>query len=229
MSNKSEIGEGVRILPFENGGMAGFVPIERRKAVELLLEQISEITHGVVLNRIKPKVQNEGVEYPILSISQLLDEENGIQDYEVPSVFVDKKKVKNLNLARENSIVIGLTSFHQAAVLGKQHVGKVIPSNFVSIKFHDGIMDPYYFAWYFNEHPEIKRQRLIAIQGNSSVKVLSIHMIRQLMIDCPDLSTQMSIGKLYHYQKRRQLLLMEKIRLEKSVLTEELKQHLENL
>ena len=69
------------------------VPIERRKAVELLLEQISEITHGVVLNRIKPKVQNEGVEYPILSISQLLDEENGIQDYEVPSVFVDKKQI----------------------------------------------------------------------------------------------------------------------------------------
>ena len=54
-------------------------------------EQISQITHGVVLNRIKPKVQSEGVEYPILSISQLLDEENGIRDYEVPSVFVDKK------------------------------------------------------------------------------------------------------------------------------------------
>ena len=60
--------------------------------MELLLEQISQITHGVVLNRIKPKVQSEGVEYPILSISQLLDEENGIRDYEVPSVFVDKKK-----------------------------------------------------------------------------------------------------------------------------------------
>ena len=87
--------------------------------MELLLEQISQITHGVVLNRIKPKVQSEGIEYPILSISQLLDEENGITDYEVPSVFVDKKKVGNLNLAREHSIVIGLTSFHRAAVLEK--------------------------------------------------------------------------------------------------------------
>ncbi len=37
---------------------------------------------------------------------------------------------------------------------------------------------------------------MIAIQGNSSVKVLSVHMIRQLMIECPNLSTQMSIGKL---------------------------------
>ena len=187
--------------------------------MELLLEQISQITHGVVLNRIKPKVQSEGVEYPILSISQLLDEENGIRDYEVPSVFVDKK-----NLAKEHSIVIGLTSFHWAAVLEKQHEGKIIPSNFVSIEFHNGIMDPYYFAWYFNEHPEIKLQRSIAIQGNSSVKVLSIHMIRQLMIECPDLATQMSIGKLYYYQKRKQLLLMEKMKLEKSVLSEEMRQ-----
>ncbi len=197
--------------------------------MELRLEQISKITHGVVLNRIKPKAAGDGEVYPILSISQLLDEEEGITDSEVPTVLVDRKKIKNLNLARENSIVIGLTSFHHAAVLGKKHVGKVIPSNFVSIEFNDGIMDPYYFAWYFNEHPDIRKQRLIAIQGNSSVKVLSIHMIRELIIDCPDLSTQMSIGKLYYYQKQRQLLMMEKLRLERSVLTEEMKQHLEQI
>ena len=162
--------------------------------MELLLEQISQITHGVVLNRIKPKILSEGEEYPILTISQLIDEENGVWDYEVPTALVDRKKTKNLNLAKEHSIVIGLTSFHRAAVLEKQHEGKIIPSNFVSIEFQNGIMDPYYFAWYFNEHPEIKRQRMIAIQGNSSVKVLSVHMIRQLMIECPNLSTQMSIG-----------------------------------
>ena len=135
----------------------------------------------------------------------------------------------HLNLAKEHSIVIGLTSFHRAAVLEKQHEGKIIPSNFVSIEFHNGIMDPYYFAWYFNEHPEIKEQRNIAIQGNSSVKVLSIHMIRQLAVECPDLSTQMTIGKLYYYQKRKQLLLREKMKLESSVLSEEMMQHLKQL
>ncbi len=197
--------------------------------MELQLDKISTITHGVVLNRIKPKVPSQGIEYPILSISQLLDEDNGIHDYEVPTALVEPKKVKSLNLARENSIVIGLTSFHQAAVLGKQHEGKIIPSNFVSIEFRNGIMDPYYFAWYFNEHPHIKKQRLIAIQGNSSVKVLSIHMIRQLVIDCPDLATQMAVGQLYSCQKRKQLLTMERLRLERSVLTEEMKQHLEGL
>lgn len=194
--------------------------------MELLLEQISQITHGVVLNRIKSKVPTEGIQYPILSISQLLDEENGIMNTEVPTVFVNQSKVGNLNLAKEHSIVIGLTSFHRAAVLEKHHEGKVIPSNFVSIEFHNGIMDPYYFAWYFNEHPEIQKQKEMAIQGNSSVKVLSIHMIRQLMIECPDLATQMSIGKLYYYQKRKQLLMLEKMRLENSVLTEEMMNHL---
>ena len=85
--------------------------------MELLLEQISQITHGVVLNRIKPKILSEGEEYPILTISQLIDEENGVWDYEVPTALVDRKKTKNLNLAKEHSIVIGLTSFHRAAVL----------------------------------------------------------------------------------------------------------------
>lgn len=55
------------------------------------LEQISQITHGVVLNRIKPKILSEGAEYPILTISQLIDEENGVWDYEVPTALVDKK------------------------------------------------------------------------------------------------------------------------------------------
>ena len=201
----------------------------RGSRVELRLEQISKITHGVVLNRIKSKIQNEGIEYPILTISQLIDEENGVSDYEISSVFVDPKKVGNLNLVKEHSVVIGLTSFHRAVVLEKQHVGKIITSNFVSIEFRDGIMDPYYFAWYFNEHPEIEKQRLIAIQGNSSVKVLSIHMIRRLSIVCPDLSTQMAIGKLYYYQNRKQLLLMEKLRLEKAVRSEEIMQRLKML
>ena len=74
--------------------------------LEFLLEQISQITHGVVLNRIKPKILSEGAEYPILTISQLIDEENGVWDYEVPTALVDKKKVKNLNLAKEHIIVI---------------------------------------------------------------------------------------------------------------------------
>ncbi len=111
--------------------------------MEFLLEQISQITHGVVLNRIKPKILSEGAKYPILTISQLIDEENGVWDYEVPTALVDKKKVKNLkNLAKEHSIVIGLTSFHRAAVLEKQHEGKIIPSNFVSIEFQNGIIGP---------------------------------------------------------------------------------------
>ncbi len=195
--------------------------------MKLSLEQISHITHGVVLNRVKTDKPEKGTVYPVLSISQLLDEERGVFDAEIPKIIVKKEKENNLNLARERSVVIGLTSFHKAHVLEKKHEGKIISSNFVSLQFIDGIMDPYYFAWYFNEHPEMKRQKEMAIQGNSSVKVLSIHMIRKLMVECPDLSTQLSIGKLYYYQKRKQSLLLKKMRLEEEVLTEELIRQLE--
>jgi hypothetical protein len=54
-------------------------------------------------------------------------------------------------------------------------------------------------------------------------------MIRQLPIECPVLSIQMSIGKLYYYQKRKELLLNEKLKLENDVLSEELMRYLKEL
>ena len=39
----------------------------------------------------------------------------------------------------------------------------------------------------------------------------------------------MAIGKLYYYQNRKQLLLMEKLRLEKAVRSEEIMQRLKML
>jgi hypothetical protein len=39
----------------------------------------------------------------------------------------------------------------------------------------------------------------------------------------------MSIGKLYYYQKRKEVLLMEKMRLEEAILTEEMMHYLEKI
>ena len=103
-----------------------------------------------------------------------------------------------------------LKSFREKAALRRASSGS--PRSFAMPALRDG--------------PVMK---MVSSRGNVRPRHLMRLMLLKGMIDCPDLSTQMSIGKLYHYQKQRQLLLMEKIRLEKSVLTEELKQHLENL
>lgn len=187
------------------------------------LGKIGMINHGVVLNRVKPKGTEKSEQFPVLTIKQLLLEEEGELLESPVFMTAGESKKSSLRFAREGTIVIGLTSFHRAAVLGKKHEGLVIPSNFLILEFPGGIMDPNYFAWYFNEHPQMKKMREIAIQGDGKVKVLSIQVVRKLTIECPDLVTQMSIGNLYSLQKEKERLWKEKLRLEMAVLTEEMK------
>lgn len=182
------------------------------------LGKIGSITHGVVLNRVKSKDPERTSFHPLLTISRLLQEEEGLtpdQDMDFP---VAADRVSGLKLAKEGMIVIGLTSFHKAAVLTKDHEGMIISSNFLILEFPGGIMDPHYFAWYFNEHPEMKKMRETVINGEGKVKVLSIRLIRELKIHVPDLVTQMAIGNLYSLQVKKERLWKEKLRLEKEML-----------
>ncbi|MDO4555253.1 MAG: hypothetical protein Q4B70_08940 [Lachnospiraceae bacterium] len=188
------------------------------------LGKIGSFTHGAVLSRIKPKGTEEGIELPVLTIRQLLLEEEGESPEQQAYTKVSQKKRNALPLAREGMIVIGLTSFHKAVVLTAQHKDLIIPSNFLILEFPGGIMDANYFAWYFNEHPGMKQMCQIAIQGDSKVKVLSIHVIRKLTIDCPDLVTQMAVGNLYRLQRQKDRLWKEKLRLEMRILTEQMRQ-----
>lgn len=57
------------------------------------------------------------------------------------------------------------------------------------------------------------------MNGEGKVKVLSIRLIRELMIQVPDLVTQMAIGNLYSLQSQKECLWKEKLRLEKEILT----------
>lgn len=183
------------------------------------LGKIGSISHGVVLNRVKSVGHDESESYPLLTISRLLQEEEGLlpeQDINFP---VAKNKVSGLKVAKEGMIVIGLTSFHKAAVLTKAHEGMIISSNFLVLEFPGGIMDPHYFAWYFNEHPDMKKMRETVIHGEGKVKVLSIRLIRELQIQIPDLVTQMVIGNLYALQTGKERLWKEKLRLEKDILS----------
>lgn len=186
------------------------------------LGKISTITHGVVLNRVKAKEGEKEERFPLLTIRQLLLEEEGELPEETAYMTAASQKVSSLRFAKKGTIVIGLTSFHQAAVLCDTHEGMVIPSNFLILEFPGGVMDPYYFAWYFNEHPEMKQLRKIAIQGDNKVKVLSIQVIRKLTIECPDLVTQMAIGNLYRLQMEKERLWKEKLRLERMILSEKM-------
>lgn len=183
------------------------------------LGKIGSIKQGVVLSRVKGRNGEPEKVFPLLTIGRLLQEEEGIPAEGQTEVSVAQSKESNLKLAREGMILIGLTSFHRAAVLTKEQEGMVIPSNFLILEFPGGIMDAHYFAWYFNENPRMKEQKSRIIHGEGKVKVLSIQEIRQMEVEIPDLVTQMAIGNLYSLQQKKSRTWKKILRMEMQDLT----------
>ena len=188
--------------------------------MKVQLGKFGEIKQGVVLNRIKPKEGEKAKLYPLLTISRLLQEEEGIYMEEQQMIEVSPNKTDSLRIAKEGMIVIGLTSFHKAVVLTKEKEGMIIPSNFLILEFPGGIMDAHYFAWYFNESPYQYMIKNSIIHGEGKIKVLSIQQIRNMEIEIPDLVTQMAVGKLYSLQLQKARLLKQILRKEMADLTD---------
>ena len=134
---------------------------------------------------------------------------------ESKTVSVSQETFDKSLLSKENVVVIGLT-VHRAYVIEKHHVGKIIPSNFAYLYLDESKIDLNYFTWYFNEHPNIKRQLQVATQG-SIIMALSVQMLRELEIDLPSMETQRKLGKIYELRHRKEKALYEKNILEKDL------------
>lgn len=180
------------------------------------IADIGNVIHGVTLSRIDPKALEESETYKLFTIQELNEEmsmhPNKIEDKEIE---VSKERFDSLYLAKDNMVIIGLTSFKAIAVTHKQ-VGKVISSNFAFIDLDVSKVDPAYFSWYFNEHSNIEKQLQIAMQG-TIIRALSVQMLRELEIILPPLDVQRAIGKVYVLKKRKEKLLYEKNILEEQL------------
>lgn len=192
------------------------------------ISDIGNVVHGVTLSRVEPKPLEEKVTYSLFTIQELNEELSkfNIEFYE-KTVEVSKEKFDKTYLAKDNMVIIGLNSFKSVAV-NENIVGKVIPSNFAFIELDTGKVDPTYFSWYFNEHPDIERQLKIAMQG-TILRALSVQMLRELNIILPPINVQKKIGRIYILQKKKEKLLYEKSileeRLYKGIIIEKLKQY----
>ena len=173
------------------------------------LENLGTVSHGITLSRVKPKSLDEAVRFKLFTM-QDLSKETGQYGLNVEESYTDVSKNKfDMNLlSKENLIIIGLTSY-KAIVIRKKHINKVIPSNFVTVELDFNKVYPSYFTWYFNEHPEIKKQLQTAMQG-SIIKALSVQMLRDLEIKLPSLKSQEIIGKTYELKSRKEKLLFKK-------------------
>lgn len=181
------------------------------------LEKLGKVNHGLTTSRITAKPDEQREEIPLFTI-QDLNIEMGSYDLksEGKTITVSKNNFDKNLLSRENAIVVGLT-VHRACVIEKHHVGKIIPSNFAYMYLDESKIDSNYFTWYFNEHPNIKRQLQIAMQGAMGIKALSVQMLRELEIELPSIEIQRKLGKIYELRRRKEKALYEKNALEKDL------------
>ena len=186
------------------------------------IEDIGDVTVGVILSRIKAKPGEEYIKYPVFTI-QDLNKETGDYDVkeDVNKVELNPVKYNCELLSRKDMIVIGITSY-KAFVIDENYTGRVIPSYFAIVDLDKERIDPYYFTWYFNEGDSIKRQLKVAKQG-SSLMALSVQMLRELEIDLPSMEIQKKIGKVYYLRKLKEKKVYEKGILERNLINSLLK------
>lgn len=154
------------------------------------IDNIGSVTHGVTLSRIQAKSYDDFDTYKVFTMQDLSHEtgQYSIKE-EIQKVNICKNKFDSSFLSKINMVVIGLTSY-KAMVIDETHKEKLITSNFAIVEFDESKIDPFYFTWYFNEHPEIQKQLAIAMQG-TIIRALSIQMLRELEVPLPPLDVQM--------------------------------------
>ena len=181
------------------------------------LEKLGKVNHGLTISRITAKPDELQEEIPLFTM-QDLNLEMGAYDLksEGKTIPVSKESFDKGLLSKESMVVVGLT-VHKAYAIEKHHVGKIIPSNFAYVCLDESKIDLNYFTWYFNEHPNIKRQLQIAIQGSMGIMALSVQMLRELEIDLPSMEIQRKLGKIYELRRRKEKALYEKNMLEKDL------------
>lgn len=181
------------------------------------LETLGKVNHGLIISRITAKPDELQEDISLFTIQDLNIETSSYElKAENKTVSVSKESFDKELLAKENAVVIGLT-VHKACVIDKSHVGKIIPSNFAYMYLDENEIDSNYFVWYFNEHPNIKKQLKVASQGSRGIMAISIQMLRELEIELPDKKIQEQIGKVYNLRRRKEKILYEKNILEKDL------------
>lgn len=181
------------------------------------VEALGKVNHGSIISRITAKPDELQEDIGLFTIQDLNIETGSYElKAENKTVSVSKENFDKELLAKENMVVIGLT-VHKSCVINKSHIGKIIPSNFAYMSLDESEVDLNYFVWYFNEHPNIKRQLQVASQGSTGIMAISIQMLRELEIELPDKIVQKQIGKVYDLRLKKEKMLYEKNILEKDL------------
>ena len=173
------------------------------------LEDIADITQGIILSRIRIEDNMEVEDKIVYSF----ETESKVK---VPK---DVKKVnQNIPVIEKDMILFNITSYN-AKKATKEDLGKIVPSNYVIVKIKDENVNSDYLAWYMDQSESFRRE-IHKLKQGSTVLSISINEFRKMSIKLPRLEFQQKLGKINNLNRKRKELFIERQTLiEKSLIT----------
>lgn len=186
----------------------------------MFIEEIADITQGSILTRIK---DTNGTTFKAFTMQQL---SYYINASVTPGLFneiiVNNDKIANLCIAKENDILVGLSS-GKAMKVSKEDDGCVVLSNFIRIRLKDvERFDPNFICWIFNESQDAQKYFASQTQGSARVSIIPLSFIKCLNIDLIPFEQQKKIGIIYQLQKEKVKLALKKEKIKSTIIGKEL-------
>ncbi|CZQ85639.1 restriction endonuclease type i hsds [Trichococcus palustris] len=177
------------------------------------IDEIAKLQPGQLLTRITEVNDPNAIGYVVYSGKHFLtdsfqhESDDGKQDKII-------RTDETVMLAEQGMLLISLTT-NKAAIVSTEHEGHLLTSNYVRVAYDANKIDPNYFCYVYNESDEVKKQIAMNEQGASLVSRLSLQQLRKFELFCPPLEDQHRVGAIYRLQQKRELLKLEKSKLEK--------------
>ena len=180
------------------------------------IDEIAKLQPGQLLTRIREVDDPDVSGYVVYSGKHFLADsfQLGPDDGKQDKVIRTEEDVM---LVEPEMLLISLTT-NKAVIVSEAHEGHLLTSNYIRVDYDSSKIDPNYFCYVYNESDAVRKQIAMNEQGASLVSRLSLQQLRKFELLCPSLDEQHRVGSIYRLQQKRELLQLEKIRLEKSAV-----------
>lgn len=165
------------------------------------LQYLASIIQGNITTRIEVAT---GQSVEMITMQELNYIANVSDDLPVEKfITVANNKLETYSLTKARDVIVGLSS-GKAIVVENKRANKLIPSNLAIIRIKDtGKVDPYYLCWFINSNKTtIKKMQ----QGNSTVSIIPLSMLKSFEVTLLPIKTQRAIGKISELKRQRDRL-----------------------
>lgn len=179
-----------------------------------------QIETGSPQFRINEVTTDDAPEYFVYSQQNLLDDLSQTKHPETNDKVI--KTMDEVCLAKEGDVVYSLIS-GKAGIVNESHDGFLLTQNYIKL-IPNNLINRKYLVYILNENREVKRQLFASSQGSIVIK-LTLRQVRNLKLPViADLNEQKLIGDIYLNQLRLENLQLERAKLNKTLVLQQLKE-----